>query len=441
MENVQNLDIRQYFALCIYRVIHAENEWPIIIVYRIHVLRQPAPRIGFNKNVMEGLPMKKPVCFVLVLLMALTLAAPASAIQPVPEESVSIAAPSAILIEETTGNVIYDKNSHERGAPASVTKIMTMLLIAEAVDSGLITLDALVTVSAKAASMGGTQIWLEEGEQMTVSDMLKCIAVVSANDCAVAMAEYIAGSENAFVQKINERAAELGCADTNYTNCTGLFDDPEHYTCAYDVALMSRELLMHHNWITNYTTIWMDTVRNGEFGLSSTNKLVYYYDGCTGLKTGYTPTAKYCLSASAKRDGVEYIAVIMHGDSIVSRNDDAKALLSYGFANYALCPLSTGEALPPVRVALGEADSVQPVYSGSGTILLEKAAAKDISYSLNLAESVAAPVAAGDRLGTLTVYSGSDIIATVDITAGCDVARLSVRGIFLRMLDMVTSSV
>ena len=383
--------------------------------------------------------MKKSARFALALLLVLALSLPVMAIEPVSEDAISISSPCAILVEKTTGTVIYEKNAKERGSPASVTKVMTMLLIAEAVDSGLITLDTMVTASSRAASMGGSQIWLEEGEQMTVSDMLKAVAVVSANDCAVAMAEHISGSENAFAQKMNARALELGCEDTNFKNCTGLFEDPEHYTCAYDIAIMSGELLLH-DWIKDYTTIWMDTVRNGEFGLSNTNKLVYYYDGCTGLKTGFTTTAMYCLSASAKRDGVEYIAVIMHGKSIESRNDDAKALLSYGFANYTLCPLQAGGVLPPVRVELGKSDSVQPLYAGSDAILLEKSVAKDIHYSLDLAESITAPVKAGDRLGTLTVYSGSDITAQVALTADNDVPRLSVCGIFLRMLNMATSS-
>jgi D-alanyl-D-alanine carboxypeptidase (penicillin-binding protein 5/6) len=383
--------------------------------------------------------MKKPLCTALAFLLCLTLAVPAAAVEPVPEDAISVSSPCAILMEKETGTVIYEKNAHERGAPASVTKVMTMLLIAEAVDSGLISLDSLVTASAKAASMGGSQIWLEEGEQMTVSDMLKCIAVVSANDCAVAMAEFISGSEKAFVQKMNDRAAELGCTDTHFTNCTGLFDDPDHYTTAYDLAVMSRELI-RHDWIKNYTTIWMDSVRNGDFGLSNTNKLVYYYDGCTGLKTGFTSNAMYCLSATAERSGVEYIAVIMHGASIESRNEDAKALLSYGFANYTLCPLRSGEALPPVRVELGAADAVQPEYSGAGAILLNKTDAKDISYSMDLSESVPAPVRAGDPLGTLTVFSGGSVLAKVGLVAGSDVARLSVPGIFLRLLNIVTSA-
>ena len=226
---------------------------------------------------------------------------------------------------------------------------MTMLLIAEAVDSGEITLEDEVTASAGAASMGGSQVWLEEGEVMTVSDMLKCIAVASANDCAVAMAEYISGSEDAFVERMNARAAELGLEDTHFTNCTGLFDDDEHYTSAYDIAVMSRELMLH-DWIKDYTTIWMDSIRDGEFGLSNTNKLVRHYEGCTGLKTGFTSEAMYCLSATAERDGMELIAVIMHSESIESRNRDASSLLNYGFAGFELCSLRPEGALPPVRV-------------------------------------------------------------------------------------------
>lgn len=383
--------------------------------------------------------MKKISGMLMAFILFLSSLSPAYALTPAPEEALSISSPSAVLMEKTTGELLYTKGGNERRAPASVTKVMTMLLIAEAVDSGLIALDDIVTGSRNASSIGGSQIWLEEGEQLSVSDMLKCIAVVSANDCAVAMAEHISGSEEAFVTRMNERAAELGCEDTNFTNCTGLFDNPEHYTSAYDLALMSRELIMH-SWVRDYTTIWMDSIRDGEFGLSNTNKLVYYYDGCTGLKTGYTSTAMYCLAATAERDGVEYIAVIMHGETIEKRNDDAKALLSFGFANYALCPLRSAEALPPVLVTLGMADSVQPVYEGSDAILLEKQQSKDLSYELDLISSIEAPVCAGDRLGTLTVSSGGGVIAEVPVTAGGDVDRLSVWGVFTQMLYLLTSS-
>ena len=257
-------------------------------------------------------------------------------------------------------------------------------------------------------SLSSRPIVLEGGRprQMSVSEMLKCIAVVSANDCAVAMSEYLCGTEEAFVQRMNERAEELGLADTHFTNCTGLFDDDEHYTAAYDLAVMSRELIKH-NLIKDYTTIWMDSIRNGEFGLSNTNKLVYYYEGCTGLKTGFTTLAGYCLSATAERDGVEYIAVIMHGETIEKRNEDAKTLLGYGFANYVLCPLRSPEVLPPVSVKLGSADCVQPIYSGEEYALMLRQGAGDAEYDTQLDDSVRAPVTEGQRLGTLTVSFGN----------------------------------
>ena len=380
------------------------------------------------------------------LLLALALCAPLRARAEGPVETageadapaVEVAAPSAVLMEKVTGEVLYAKGEHERRPPASVTKVMTMLLIAEAVDAGEITLEDEVTASAEAASMGGSQVWLEEGERMTVSDMLKCIAVVSANDCAVAMAEYISGSEEAFVRKMNERAQELGLADTHFTNCTGLFDDEEHYTSAYDIALMSRELMLHE-WIKDYTTIWMDSIREGEFGLSNTNKLVRRYSGCTGLKTGFTSEAMYCLSATAEREGVEFIAVIMHADTIDSRNSDASALLDYGFANYTLCSLRPDSALPPVRVELGERDSVQPVCTGEEALLMPRSGSADISRSVALVESVRAPVREGDRLGTLSVLSGGEIIAEVPIVADSDVGRLSAGGVWGRLLGLLVS--
>lgn len=225
-----------------------------------------------------------------------------------------------------------------------MTKVMTLLLAVEAVDSGAISLDDVVTASARAESMGGSQIWLERGEQMSVSELIKCVAVVSANDCAVALAEHIAGSEEAFVERMNARAAELGLQNTHFTNCTGLFDDSNHYTSALDLAVMSRELL-GHPWIKDYTTIWMDSIRGGEFGLSNTNHLLRSLDGCTGLKTGWTTLAGYCISATAERDGTEYIAVIMGAESADSRNADASALIEYGFPTTCSAPW-------PIRLCL-----------------------------------------------------------------------------------------
>lgn len=380
--------------------------------------------------------MKKTASILTALLLCFLLAAPAAALDAQDPAAPEVAAPSAVLIERETGTVLYAKDEAERRPPASVTKVMTLLLIAEAVDSGELALDDMVTASERAASMGGSQIWLEVGEQLSVSDMIKCVAVVSANDCAVALAEHLCGSEAAFVERMNRRAEELGLENTQFTNCTGLFDDTAHYTCALDIAVMSRELL-GHEWIKDYTTIWMDSVRDGASELTNTNKLVRYYEGCTGLKTGYTSTAMYCLSASAERDGTEYIAVIMHAESIESRNKDASALLDYGFANFRLCPLTSGEELPDVAVELGTEASVTPVYDGGGAVLLRTRDAQGLTWSLDLPESVAAPVRAGERLGTLTLSNSSGPVAEVPILAGGTSERLSAPGIFIRLVSLL----
>ena len=380
--------------------------------------------------------MKKTASILTALLLCFLLAAPAAALDARDPAAPEVAAPSAVLIERETGTVLYAKDETERRPPASVTKVMTLLLIAEAVDSGELALDDMVTASERAASMGGSQIWLEVGEQLSVSDMIKCVAVVSANDCAVALAEHLCGSEAAFVERMNQRAEELGLENTQFTNCTGLFDDTAHYTCALDIAVMSRELLSHE-WIKDYTTIWMDSVRDGASELTNTNKLVRYYEGCTGLKTGYTSTAMYCLSASAERDGTEYIAVIMHAESIESRNKDASALLDYGFANFRLCPLTSGEELPDVAVELGTEASVTPVYDGGGAVLLRTKDAQGLTWSLDLPESVAAPVRAGERLGTLTLSNSSGPVAEVPILAGGTSERLSAPGIFIRLVSLL----
>ena len=318
--------------------------------------------------------MMKRILIALAAALALLPAVPAHADAP----AVDVPVPAALLMERSTGEVLYEKNAYEHLAPASVTKVMTMLLVAEAVDSGSLSLEDTVTASARAASMGGSQIWLEEGERMSVGEMLKCIAVVSANDCCVAMAEHLAGTEEAFVARMNARAAELGMRDTHFLSCSGLSDSDEHYSCARDIAVMSRELL-RHPMIRTYTTIWMDTIRGGEFGLSNTNKLIYYYDGATGLKTGFTSKAMYCLAASAERDGVEYIAVVLHGASSAERFESAKALLNYAFANYTLTYPSQQAALPPVEVRLGVRDAVQPVFPEDAAILLPRAGAAGIT--------------------------------------------------------------
>ena len=376
--------------------------------------------------------MKKTLCLIIAISVLLS---PAYALTVLQDDAIDISAPSAILMEKQSGEVIYEKNAHERMAPASVTKVMTLLLIVEAIDRGDMSLTDTVTASHRASTFGGSCVYLEEGEQMSVDEMLKCITVVSANDCAVAMSEYMCGTEEAFVRRMNERAAELGLKDTHFTNCTGLFDDADHYTSAYDIAVMSRELI-RHELIKNYSTIWMDSIRGGKFGLSSTNKLVYYYDGCTGLKTGFTSEAMYCLSATAERDGLEFIAVIMHGESSEKRNNDAKTLLNYGFANYTVCSLRSPDALPPITVTLGKCDSVQPVYEGPEAMLIAKQGAGEISYDLALPDSVPAPVNAGDRLGTLTVKSGGEVISEVPLVAGNTVESAGFGGTLLYLFGI-----
>ena len=367
----------------------------------------------------------------LIMAVACLLPTGAMASAPLRDGDIDINAPSAILMEKSTGEILYEKDAHMKVFPASVTKVMTMLLIVEDLEAGKISLEDTVTASARAASFGGSCVYLEEGEQMSVSDMLKCIAVVSANDCAVAMAEHLSGTEQVFVERMNKRADELGLENTHFTNCTGLFDDSKHYTSARDVAIMSRELIKH-DMIKQYSTIWMDSIRNGEFELSNTNKLVYWYPGCTGLKTGYTSTAMYCLSATAERDGVEYIAVIMRAGSINDRNNDAKALLNYAFANYTLCSLRPEEVLPQVPVELGKEENVDVVYEGEEYALVPKGGG-ETEYSVKLLEKVHAPVRTGDRLGTLTVTMGGQTVAEIPLCAGSDVPRIGYFGILSQL--------
>ena len=375
--------------------------------------------------------MKRLLIFLLLLLMT---AAPAAALEPAGPDAVPIAAPSAILMEKTTGTVLYEKDAYAHLSPASVTKVMTMLLVAEALDDGSLSPDETITASARAASMGGSQIWLEEGERMTVSEMLKCVTVVSANDCCVALAEHISGSEEAFVARMNRRAEELGLTDTHFTSCSGLTDSDEHYTCAHDLAVISRELISHE-WIKEYSTIWMDSIRDGKFGLSNTNKLIYYYPGATGLKTGFTSKAMYCLSATAERDGVEYIAVVLHAPTSAERFESAKALLNWGFANYGLVSPEGVGALPVVPVTLGTSDCVQPVLPEGPCVLLEKGRAGKLQYEYDLPERLAAPVSAGAEIGTLSMYADGELLQTVPLLAACDVPRLNFFQRFAALLD------
>ena len=348
--------------------------------------------------------------------------------------AVEVAAPSGLLMEKETGTVLFAKNEHAKLEPASVTKVMTILLTMEAIDAGQLTYDTMVTASAHACSMGGSQIWLKENEQMTVSDMLKAVCVVSANDCAVALAEQIAGSEDAFVERMNQRAKELGMNDTTFKNATGL-PARGHVTSAYDIALMSRELILHHPGIRQYTTIWMDSLRDGASELVNTNKLIRFFDGATGLKTGSTDSALYCLSGTAERDGMELIAVIMKDATSAQRFEDAKTLLSYGFSTYSLEHVTPQEALPPVTVRLGTQATVQPVLEEGSALLLEKSKAGTLEQSVSLAEAVEAPVAKGTPLGTLTITSGEETVAELALVAGEEIPRITFGQMLLRVLQ------
>lgn len=350
-----------------------------------------------------------------------------------------IDAPSAILIDAATGTVLYEKNADERLPPASVTKIMTLLLVMEALEQGKIGWNDTVVASEAASAKGGSQVYLEPGEQMSMDEMLKSVVVSSANDCATALAEHVAGSEAAFVEQMNARAQELGMENTHFVNCTGLDDEPdaaEHLTTARDIATMSRALLSHER-IRDYTTIWMDTVRNGQFGLSNTNKLIRFYEGATGLKTGYTSGAGHCLSASAERNGIELIAVVLHCSSSQERFSSAKALLDYGFANYALVQPTLDVELAPVPVVLGSMETVQPVPEEQTPILIDKAKQAGITRTVELAESVDAPVTEGQQLGLLRIEADGELLKEIPLVAAEAVPKLTFGEIFGMLLRRV----
>ena len=358
------------------------------------------------------------------LLAAFALCVSAAAAGP------AVSCPSALLMEKQTGTVLFAQDEHTPREPASVTKIMTLLLVMEAIDSGALSYDDVVTGSAHAAGMGGSQIWLKENEQMTVRDLLKAVCIVSGNDAAVALAEHLAGSEDAFVERMNARAQELGMNDTHFVNCTGL-PAAGHLTSACDIALMSRELILHHPDIRQFTTVWMDSLRGGESMLVNTNKLIRFYDGATGLKTGSTGSAGYCLSATAEKNGMELIAVVLKGKTSDERFSDAKSLLNYGFSTWSLVTVTPDEVLPPVPVMLGVRGTVQPVLTSENTLLVEKTLANGLTKEVALAESVAAPVYAGDTLGQLTVRDAAgNTVAELPILAGEDVCHVT----FVQML-------
>ena len=373
--------------------------------------------------------MKRLCSFLLALLALTVLTVPAGA------EELAVEAEACLLMEKTTGEVLYAVNEHEPLEPASVTKIMTILLVMEAIDSGQLQYGDVVTASAHACSMGGSQIWLKENEQMTVEDMLKAVCVASANDCSVALAEHLAGSEAAFVERMNQRAAELGMEDTVFMNPTGLPAEG-HVTSAYDIALMSRELILNHPDVRRFTTIWMDTLRNGEFGLSNTNKLIHSYEGATGLKTGSTDGALYCLSATAERDGMELIAVILKAPTSAQRFAGAQALLNYGFASYGLAEIQTPGDLSPIPVRLGAEKAVTARLEGETTLLAEKEKLGTLETELTMETELSAPVAEGQEVGRLTVTSGGETLAEFPLVADRAVARLTYWQLLQRCMQM-----
>ena len=370
--------------------------------------------------------MKKLCATILCLLLCAGLL-PAQAAGP------AVDAKAVVLMEKTTGDVLYEEQAHQALEPASVTKVMTLLLIMEALDEGTITKETMIPVSATAAGMGGSQVYMKEGEEFSVHDMLKAISVASGNDACVAMAEYLAGSEASFVEKMNQRAQELGMEDTVFLNCTGLPAEG-HVTSAYDIALMSRELILHHPDIRTYTTIWMDTLRDGAFQLANTNKLIRFYDGATGLKTGSTDSALYCLSATAEKEGMELIAVVLGSTTSNDRFEAAKALLNYGFAGWSLVTAAPSEPLSPIPVSLGTAESVQPILAEDSQILLNKGEAAKVTTTLTVEESLQAPVEQGQQVGTLHVQVDGQTKQSIPLVAQEAVPRLTLWQVYQRML-------
>ncbi len=380
--------------------------------------------------------LKRFICFVLVIfLFTSTVSADFSSQVNANVSAQLVNAPSAILIEQSSGQVLYELNPDERLPIASVTKTMTMLLIMEALDFGKINLGDMVTTSEHAASMGGSQIFLEVGEQMSVDDMLKAIAVASGNDAAVAMAEFISGTEPAFVEAMNNRASELGCQNTHFINCNGLNETNEHYSSARDIAIISAELLKHPK-IQEYTTIWMDTLRNGSFGLSNTNKLIRFYNGANGIKTGSTSTAKYCLSASAKRDNMQLIAVILGAPSTADRFSGASKLLDYGFANYSV--VSAAEkigTLNSLSVIGGKTEELLPEADKDVSFIVKKGNQDKVDVEIHIDEPLRAPISIGDKIGEAILSIDGQELAKCSILSSTEIERITIRTMFVKLLE------
>ena len=372
------------------------------------------------------------------MLTALSFSVSAEQKQEMP---VKVNAKAAILMDQSTGKVLMGMNQDERLYPASVTKIMTMLLVAEAIDDGKIGMDDKITASANACKKGGSQIWLKEGETMTVNELFKAMAVYSANDACTALAETVSGSEESFINLMNERASQLGMRNTHFENCTGLDDTADdHLTTAYDIALMAREL-MTHKFITDYTTIWMDSLRNGATELVNTNKLVRFYQGCTGLKTGTTSKAGSCLCATATREGTSLIAVVLGCPDSTSRFEGAKAMLNYGFANWStVSPEPDTSLIKDVNVIMGEEKTVTPKIPDSTDILIPKGKEKDLVQDIELAASVEAPVEINQVLGKVKIIIDGETVGTYDLTSPRYIERITVKSVFIKLIKSLCAN-
>ena len=348
--------------------------------------------------------------------------------------SLNLESGAAILIEQSSGQVLYAHNAHEQLRPASVTKVMSILLIMEQLDSGKLSYTDQIPCSENARSMGGSQIWLDTKETLTVDEMLKAICVVSANDCVVAMAEHIAGSEEAFVQMMNDKAKELGMNDTTFKNCHGI-DEDGHVTSAYDIALMSRELLSKHPNITKYTTIWMDSLRDGKSQLVNTNKLIRTYKGITGLKTGSTSLALYNLSASATRDNLSLIAVIMKAPSTKVRFAEASKLLDYGFNNFSFKSFGNkNDVIKTVSVNKGIKNSVDAILEDDAGTLIEKGKESQISQEVTISDNISAPIKKGEKIGEVTFSLNGNILSSINLVASSDVPQITIFSMCKRVI-------
>lgn len=382
--------------------------------------------------------MKKATAILLSVIMMCGILGISASAENESTMPIDVKAKSAVLMDQTTGRVLMKMNENEKIYPASVTKIMSMLLVAEAIDSNTIRLTDEVPASTNASKKGGSQIWLKEGETMTVDELLKATAVYSANDACTALGEYIAGSDDGFVMMMNERAGELGMKNTHFDNCTGLDDTSQtHLTTAYDIALMSREL-MKHQFIQQYTKIWMDSLRGGKTELVNTNKLIRFYEGATGLKTGTTSKAGCCISATATRNGTSLIAVVMGADNSKDRFEGAKAMLNWGFANYeTVTPQIDKSLITDVNIIMGEERTLTPQISGDSKFLIPKGKAKNLTQEIDLAAAVEAPVESNQTLGTVTVKLDGQKLGEYKLTAPHYVERLSFKTVFARLICSV----